>query len=224
MPFKNVAESEWQLNDRIGSERKARLLSTPFEAIVQRIINEAKITSRRRGHGGCEKLVPGASRTEIELSVRCETVDLFHNGAGGYRAQFYRDIRQGEEANRYVINALGEKVRQSWMDQADPGFRWEFVDASLRDPDAKIWIFEGDWFDKKSDTDRNLTVDRWAENLDRIMPLVLKLRFEPGHPTLTPDNEARLELKGGCVDADHNSIEKRLKPCRSQEIHDYGYT
>lgn len=222
MMFGNVPVTEWRLHDRIGEERKKRLLDTPFESIVQRIVGEARL---HRLH--CEpcKKFPGSKRIEIGLTLCSQTVDLFHNGAGGYRAQFYQSIRQGEAANQYVTEALLEKLKGICADQSEPGCSWEFIEASLRGPDAKAWIFEGDWFHgNKPEELRNLTVDRWVESLHTIGPALMKLRFERSHPMLTPDNETRLDLKGGCIDGDGNSIGKRLKPCRSQEIHDFGYT
>jgi hypothetical protein len=41
---------------------------------------------------------------------------------------------------------------------------------------------------------------------------------------LTPENETRLEIKGGCVGESFVPIDIYLKPSRSQELHDHGYT
>jgi hypothetical protein len=41
---------------------------------------------------------------------------------------------------------------------------------------------------------------------------------------LTPDGETRLDLKGGYVNDNFHSIGVQMKPFRSRELHDLGYT
>ena len=71
---------------------------------------------------GQEKLSdhPGLKRVWLVLALSSETVDLFHNGAGGYRAQFYLGVRQGEDANRCVIDAMLGKLEGLCATQPNP--------------------------------------------------------------------------------------------------------
>jgi hypothetical protein len=218
MKFGIVSCTEWQLAQNVGDNRKKRLLETSFDSIVQRITDQATLEDYGR-----QKIrdYPGSKRVRIKLVLPPQTVDLFHNGAGGYRAQYCLGIQRGKDANRYVIDRLLEKLERLCANQPKRGCCWEFIKASLCDPDAWIWIHQGHWLRRKSLTDRNLIVKAWIKNGETQQ---LRKRALPIWARLTPDGEARLDVKGGSVDRCFNSIGVQLKPYRSGELHDLGYT
>ena len=218
MKFGIVPGTEWQLGRNVGIARKRRLLNTSFHSIVERVAGQARLYDCRRER---IKAYPGSKRVRVKLIVPTQTLDLFHNGAGGYRAQFYLGIRQGEAANRHIITSLLVVLERLCGVRPKRGCCWDFIEASLRDPDAKVWIHQGSWLRWSKCTDRNLAVHRWETN-GKMM--ILRNKNFPIWAQLTPDGEARLDLKGGCVDANFYSLGVQLKPCRSRELHDLGYT
>ncbi len=218
MTFGIAPATEWQLARNVEEARKRRLLETSFDSIVQQITKKARLHDY-----GCEEIkdFSGLKRVWIDLSLPPQTVDLFHSGASGYRAQFYLGVQQGEAANRYLIESLLPRLKCLCVARPKQGWHWEFIEASLCHRDAKIWIHEGAWLTDIRPTDRNLTVNYWEQNADKI---TLQHRFEPIWAKLTPESETQLEFKGGCVDMTFKAIDAQLKPSRSQELHDHGYT
>jgi hypothetical protein len=218
MAFGIVPAREWQLKPAVGGSRRKCLLETPFDSIVQQITSEALLSE-------CKwkkiRKIHDARRIFIKLTLAPQTVDLFHNGASGYRAQFYFGIQQGEAANRRLIDSWLDKIKGVGDIQDKLGCPWEFIEASLRHHDVKVWIHEGGWLSDNKPMNQNLTVDRWERNAHKI---TLAHRFEPSWARLTPDSEAHLELKGGCLDQAFHPIDVLLKPTRSSELHEHGYT
>ena len=218
MTFGTAPDTKWHLTQNVGAARKRRLLETSFANIVQQITKQARL----HGYGRQKsKVYPDSKRVRIKLVLPPQTVDLFHNGAGGYRAQYYLGIQQGEAANRYIIDCLLEKLKWMCSDQPKRGCCWEFIEASLRDPDAKVWVHQGLWMRHKRIDDRNLVVEAWLRNGNTLN---LRKKAIPIWAQLTPDGETRLDLKGGCVNDKFHSIGVQLKPFRSKELHELGYT
>lgn len=217
MAFGIIPATEWKLDESIGTERKARLLNTPFGEIVSLITMRGKIVR-------CTKEPldkdPRYSRVVVELLLPRKVVDLFHNGAGGYRAQYYLSISEGENANRHVIDALRPEINNWLALHTQLGWSGEIVETSVGHPQTKIWINEGPWQTDGNLFDRNLVVDRWRRNAEIDTKWY---RFEKWWAELTPDNETRLALKGGWIDADLRAALKG-KQARSYEIHSFGYT
>jgi hypothetical protein len=114
-----------------------------------------------------------------------------------------------------------EKLQTFCLAQSKRGCNWEFIEASLRHPDAKVWIHQGRWLRWKKRADRNLSVDTWLANA-KTMPL--RDKRIPIWAQLTPNGECQLDLKGGFVDEKLESIGKPPKPHRSKELSDFGYT
>jgi hypothetical protein len=216
--FKSVAAAKWQLESNVGTGRKSCLLKTSFRSIVEQVTNKTAL--RDYGREKIRKF-PGSKRVWIKLVLPRRVIDLFHNGAGGYRAQFYISVEQGEAANRYLINALHNRLKSLCKIHKKRGCDWEFVAASLRDPDAKVWIHQGTWLRAKKLNDRNLKVERWLQH-ERSQNS--KIRAKAIWAQLTPNGETVLEIMGGCVDSNLKSIGKELKPKRSQELHRFGFT
>jgi|SRR5215203_3109430 len=216
--FPLASAAEWQLGSNIGTIRKRRLIEMPFENIVRRIVNNAELCDYGRNK---IRKFPGSWRAWVKLILPSQTVDLFHNGAGGYRAAFYLSIEHGAAANRYLINCLLEKLESQCRARPKRGCPWDFVAASLSDADAKAWIHQGVWSRLKKVIDRNLQVDHWAENARKLTPEDRKLAV---WAQLTPLSERGLDIKGGCVDENLCSIGKQLKPQRDKQLHLLGFT
>jgi hypothetical protein len=209
--FGIVAESEWRF-ENIESARKDRLLTTPFKTIIEAITREAKPSCWQR-----EK-IRGHIRAAINLSLPPQTVDLFHNGAGGYRAQYYLGTDLGETANRYAIVSLVPRLRHLYGGAQERPWPWELVETSLMHRDAKFWTHEGRWIGD-TPTTGNLAVERWRSNKPSHM-----IGFEVRCAELTPEDENCLVLKGGCLDGNGAPVNISLKPFRSRDIHELGFT
>jgi hypothetical protein len=216
MAFGIVNAQEWRLSENIERARRIRLLETPFEAIVEAITREAIPSCWMREP---MRDFSGLFRVSIDLSLLPKTVDLFHNGAGGYRAQYYLGVKLGEVANRYVIDRLLPRLKRCYVAEQERPLPWEHAEGSLMHADAKIWIREGSWLDDLAGSGRNLATDRWDLNKPKHMT-----GFEAWWARLTPENQDHLEVKGGCLDMCGAPADRRLKPCRSRHLHEHGFT
>ena len=205
--FALLSAEIWRLRPSIGAERQQRLLDTTFDEIVVQITANARIAScatvRSNEH-------PDYERVEIAIELPATVVDLFHNGAGGYRAQYYESLVAGEQANRHVIDALQE------LSRLDSGM----ASKSIRHGLAKIWIREGRWRDDNLEQDRNLEVKRWQNFAARHRTIP---KLEPIWASLTPNRETYLEIKGAWVHKATRYV-LDLKPSRSQTLHNWGFT
>jgi hypothetical protein len=218
MRFEIAPASEWRLEQNIGTARRKRLLETPFDSIVNRISEQA--TLRDYGSERIKKF-PGSKRVWIKLILPRKIIDLFHNGAGGYRAQYYLGVEQGETANRYLINSLFRRLKKLCRESSKRTCTWNFAEASLSDSDAKAWIHQGTWLRTRKLADRILKVDRWIDNDKTLKSPDTNISI---WAQLAPDCETGLDIFGGCIDENFHSIGKKLKPRRSQQLHDQGYT
>lgn len=102
MNFDVVPAHKWRLDGKLESARTDRLLKTRFNEIVHQVIEQATLHSCR-----CKQVKRiSAKRAALVLQLPSTIVDLFHNGAGGYRASFFQAIATGEAANRFIIDSL----------------------------------------------------------------------------------------------------------------------
>ena len=161
--FHLVRATEWTVV-QIDARRHKRLLTTSFESIVQRISSGAVVAGHRREKGKSKHL-QDAHRAVIELRLPATIVDCFHNGAGGYRAQFYRSASNGEKANCYLILSVLDRLIALCRVQPKRGLPAEFIEASLRHPAAKVWIHQGRWLRCRRLADRKLHIQRWLSGL-----------------------------------------------------------
>ena len=163
--FEIVPDTEWRLADQIGVERKYRLINTDFDKILKLIESKIDTACFKKCRN---KKIPDIFRAHFKIYLPCEVVVFFHNGAGGYRAQYYFGVYEGEKANRKAIDAmlgaLGRKHQQQFFAECNQ----DFVKASLSDLGAKIWIHEGAWLTDNKPETRNLVVDRWKQNACRV--------------------------------------------------------
>ena len=144
-------------------------------------------------------------------------VDLFHNSAAGYRAQYYRSVRTGESANEYALRQLVPPIIQLLGDVRKPTCPSWWVERSLLHSEAKLWIHQGLWLRHSKKSDGKLAVRRW-----------LAYKWKKTHqqlwPRLIPRNETRIELKGGPLTIDGTPLTRSVKPTRGRQIFEAGYT
>src|ERR1051326_7050118 len=106
--FVHVSSQQWLLRDEIAPERGRRLLHGPtFQEIVSQIIKGSTISNHKRAALRC---CPGYFRVEVTLEMSASIVDLFHSSAGGYRAQYFHSVKNGEAANEYAVQQLVPRV------------------------------------------------------------------------------------------------------------------
>jgi hypothetical protein len=214
--FQLISCSEWRLSGRITGERRKRLLATTFDEIIKRL--QADSLSVRRFNREFRDDRRGAHRAVVEITLSAATVDLLHNGAGGYRAQYYADPEIGEAANRTVIAALLPRLRSHIEGRNMRGCGWPFVEASLSNRHSKAWIHQGRWLRLRRHADRNLCIARWEANESKAPKPSFK-----HWARLTPNREHRLLLMGGWL-YDNLKSAGSLKPARSRELHRHGFT
>lgn len=162
----------------------------------------------------------GYHRVEVVLEVERSTIDLFHNSRCGYRAQYYHSIRNGELANEYTVRMLAPRAKFLAV-TANITLPWTWVEKSLSDRQAKVWIHQGRWIREKRKSDRNFCVQRWAANLESPHPTVRKKAL---WGSLSAFGETKIDIKGGYVDSNGLPLGKSLKPDRSREIFELGFT
>ena len=182
--------------------------------IVRSIAKQASVlTHKRKGIRDFR----GYYRAEVTLQMPAQTVDLFHNSAAGYRAQYYSSAETGEKANEYAVRQLFKRVMQILNGKHKRTCPPWWMEKSLLHPKAKIWIHQGRWLLIARLSERNLFVKRWLDS----NPTKKKRRL---WATLTPMNETRIDLKGAPLTLTGRNLNKRLKRKRSQDIYAVGYT
>ena len=213
--FARISSKHWRLHDRVHRSRRQRLLQgLGFVGIVRNIVREARVLTYKR-----KKIrdSPGYYRAEVTLEMPAETVDLFHNSAAGYRAQYYCSAKIGEIANEYAIRQLAPCVIQilngNYKRTCPP---W-WMEKSLLHSKAKLWIHQGRWLLIARMSERNLSVKRWLDS----NPTKKKRRL---WATLTPMNETRIDLKGAPLTLTGRPLPRSLKRGRSEDIYAIGYT
>jgi len=210
--FARIPSSVWQLR---GSMRA--LASPGYARIVQRIAKEASVTDHRREKASSKR---GYFRARVILSCSAGAISLFHNASTGYRAQYYSSVACGEHANAFTLRLLVPRVRKLLDGCAKRTCPWRWIESSLLDPAAKVWIHQGSWLRYARGKDRNLEVPRWlAAQTSRNRKRRRKARWS----TLTPRNERHLELIGGFLSLDGTSLGS-LKPTRSRDLYELGFT
>lgn len=222
--FRILSEEVWILSDAVNGIRRQALLSTPYHEIVSAILANANIVRIKKEpnkHPVLGEDPKSLERYYVEIRLPCDVVDKFHNGAGGYRAQFYESEELGEKANDYCREMLLELVKsieikkdQAWMSRP--------AAISLYCPTAKIWIGQGNWLRLQYKFLRNLHVPRWKCDPNTVDK---DRRKRWRQSMLTPDKENRIRLIGGWLRcSDHQRVGKNPKPQRSTHIRCFGFT
>ena len=185
---------------------------------MRRICKTVIIVAHKRGTIEDHR---GYYRAEVTLKLNAATVDLFHNSATGYRAQYYKGVRNGELANKYAVHRLIPVIVGLLNGKEKRTCPIWWLKKSLLHPETKLWIYQGRWLRIAKLCDQNLLVKRWLSNGCPQNTAEKKKRV---WGTLTPKGETRINLKGGGVTITGSLLTKRLKPERGKEIHELGYT
>jgi hypothetical protein len=216
--FARISLSEWCLDECLVKDRKDKLCHCiSFEQIIARVAREAIVHNHMRNRA-CSH--PQYFRALVTLKVGPSTVDLFHNSASGYRAQYYRSIDSGRCANWYALKNLLPRLKESLMGHEKRTCPWWWIEKSLLDPEAKLWIHQGRWLRYARSADRHLYVPRWVIQQNCQSK---ERRKKALWATLTPDSETCIELKGGYLTLEGKRLGK-LKPARAKDIHELGFT
>jgi hypothetical protein len=218
--FACVSQSQWLLSARIDDAWRQKLLKrTTFEAIVDRIVATAALVHHKRARVRDDD--PTYYRVEVTLNLEQETACLFHNSRCGYRAQYYDNTETGERANRFALSQIVPRLKNLISGNEKRTCPLDWIETSLLDAHAKIWIHQGKWAYYKRHLDRNMCIERWKLGLNHENPSKIK-KARLG--ILCPLYETRIDLLGGFINLKGSSLDKSLKPCRSQDIHDFGFT
>jgi hypothetical protein len=210
--FAKVPPTVWHLRGNL-----AKLPSPRYETILHRIAKEATVVSFRRQRA---KSRGGFFRARITLSCSASVISLFHSARTGYRAQYYVSTACGDRANAFALKLLVPRIRKllTGFEKRTCALWW--IERSLLDPAAKVWIYQGDWLRLNRRTERNLYVRRWTRaQSNKNRKRSKKARWS----ILTPRHEDRLELKGGFISAAGEPLGS-LKRDRSKELHELGFT
>jgi hypothetical protein len=218
--FVCVPKDEWRLAPSIGGARRQRLLGgTPFEEIIDSIARRARIVFHKRSRS---KRRTDFYRVEMIMKLNRRTVDLFHNSQCGYRAQYYNHIDTGESANRYAIQQILHTLKSSLVtNKLKPTCPWLWVERSLLDSEAKVWVHQGPWARWKQIADRAMRIARWKRHLHSPESCERRLALLG---SLAPAQESRIDIKGGFISLRGDPLGESLKPNRGWQIHELGYT
>jgi hypothetical protein len=201
---------------RLSSDMTA--MSSPgYERLLRRIAREMAVADHRRER---MKRNRGYFRAHVKLECPAETISLFHSSRSGYRAQYYSSMRRGDLANRIALTILVPRIRELLNGQEKRTCPWPWMEKSLRDPAAKVWIHQGTWLRANARTDRNLFVQRWFNaQSDEDTERQKRARWA----ALTPTLETCIEVKGGFVSLSGTPL-GTLKETRSRDLHELGFT
>ena len=141
--FVRVPSRDWCLDQAISGRRRQQLLrGRTFTNIVKDIAKHATILMHKRTR---IKRHPEYYRADITLQLKANIVDLFHNSASGYRAQYYYSTKIGEVANRYALTQLRVRVINLLSKSQKRTCPLWWVEKSLQLSEAKAWIHQGIW-------------------------------------------------------------------------------
>ena len=216
--FVRVAPEEWNLSDQLPARRRRQLQSGPgYEQIVAKMVKEASLIDirRERARGDAQFF-----RAVITIQVRPSTLDLFHNSASGYRAQYYRSAELGIQANSFAMHRLITRIHPLLDTKEKRTCPVAWVEMSLQDPDAKVWLRQGIWLRHARRVDSNLFVARWMAQYASAND---KRRKNAIRAVLTPGDESLIELKGGFITVTGRRLGSQ-KPERANDIHELGFT
>ena len=219
--FFRIQEADWHLSDQVYLERRKRLVHGPtYEQIVASMAREAELVGHKRGQKPCNS---GFFRVLITLKMKPEIVDLFHNSAAGYRAQFFHSVQNGDGANTYAIKILLPQLKKLLEVNPMRTCQWNWVKKSLLDSQAKLWIHQGPWLRHNRKKDWLLLVQRWME-AQQSSSNDNEEKKKARWASLVPHLETRVDIKGGCLSLSGEPMGEQLKPNRGKDIHELGFT
>lgn len=216
--FHRVGTDEWRLADSVGPRRLDHLTDGPgYCEIIDQVAKSIVSLVYRR-----EILKEDKRFSRLVATLSCASpipVDLFHNSAAGYRAQYYIKPELGESANCYAAAKLAGIIAAKMRINRRRGYPLKWSDLSIHDSGAKVWIHQGRWLRAPDAKFKQLQVDRW-----RVLPtLTPEERKRARYSQLTPWIENRIDFKGVFVSRD-GELFGTLKPNRAMHIHKHGFT
>lgn len=216
--FVRVAREHWLVSQSVEACRIQRLCNAPsYEAVVAHVGKNASILFHKRERARKE---PDFFRVVVRLNADATAIDLFHNSASGYRAQYYHSCRLGIRANEFAVSQLAPVVLGLIAEHPKRTCPAWWVEKSLLDLHAKIWIRQGLWFRHAKVADRELLVKRWLDQQECQDP---DRRKKAVWGSLIPERETQLEIKGGFLTLDGKPL-GGLKPGRTKDLHELGFT
>ncbi len=216
MDFGFATHEHWRIHEDVDATRRAALMAeTPFKFIVEGLV--AGI-SKISVHLEPSKEPKGYSRRWVEIFTNEVFVDLWHNGCGGYRAQYLLSEKEGERANSYAVEKLHTAILPTLRARA-------LTDCEIEDlgaPQAKTWIKEGLWWRHAKKGVVEIETSIWRDLKEVEAKYLEKARAG----RLLPNGDPRLVLKPiWRSDEDGQPPpENVLTKDRTEQIRTYGYT
>lgn len=207
----------WQF-ESVERDRARLLSATPFEHIVARIDREATLGWFRCNKGKPAGKFVGKWRWRVKLIASAEAIDLWHNGRGGYRAQYYSDPAVGDTANAYARAVLAPTAERLIRDDAGGARFFPHGAVSIADQATRLWVYQGLWLRHARKADGRVRVRRWQDNA-RDADCEKFARLAP----LTPRDETGLLLVGQWLD-NGKPIAEPPKRDRAIQLHCFGFT
>jgi hypothetical protein len=225
---------EWKFRTDKVSDQRLRSLKQDlsFSAIAERVVAEMTNVEFKPEAGDRE--AKGRRRARFYFRVGADTLDLFFNGAQGYRAQYYLDPELGIKCNRRVLDTVTDKLVEAVRNTSQDLMTMKEVQKSLESESAKIWIDEDkstlNQTSRDPDEIQALEVPRWVAAMHEVL-----LAWSAGQspdPTIktrallgvqAPEGEC-LKVLGAWIDDNGQEYVVPSKVNRAQEIHQYGFS
>jgi hypothetical protein len=165
---------DWLIAPSVTGPRRRQLLldQTSFARIVERLGQELSVVriSREPGYDN-----PSYYRYCVKLKARPSTIDCWHNGRGGYRAQYYLSERLGEAANSFACERLLPIIERTIAGDSARRRFWTLTRPSIVHERTRLWVHQGLWLRHAKKDDQHLFVPRWQANIHSTYPKAKKL-------------------------------------------------
>jgi hypothetical protein len=193
------------------------LRGASYEEIIARLAREAVIANHKRERA---KSKPRYFRALLTVQASSSVVDLFHNSACGYRAQYWAGVKNGERANAYALEQLAPRLLELLKAVAKRTCPPDWVEKSIAHLDAKVWIHQGLWLRHAKKDHYLLHVDRWGR---QRASTDAQRRKRATWASLIPDLETRIDVKGAFLTLTSEPL-GTMKPTRAHDIYELGFT
>ena len=143
MQFIHLDDTEWCFSERVLASHKRRLLESPdFPELIEQISARLKIDCLKRNEKKDKK---GYFRIIVTIKLPPKIVDLYFNSASGIRAQYYKSIKKGEQAEQYAHKKLIPVILKKLDCVTKRTCPIDWINKSLNHKFAKLWIHQGLW-------------------------------------------------------------------------------
>ena len=137
-------EVEWDLSGMLNRTRAQRLLrAISREPMIGQVASEAidpQLTRPASWRWEPGEIMIGHGRAIMVIPLTRDTFDDLFNGRCGYRAHYYRSIRDGQHFNRLLVEALCDAAKRIFERSPKPP-DWPIVERSLMGPYSKVWVY-----------------------------------------------------------------------------------